>query len=515
VKYILSNKINTKSYHNYQEVYFLTIILVLSRIISSYSGYLQNPIFTIIATIIIFNILRIGGVFGLAITFFDMTAWGNLFSTEQFGISGYFKFIDIEVIIIIIVSVLYYKKNSVLIDYKINKVFKAVIIIGIIYSLLSLTVFNSDLGGVLHIFRTFIYAILIYYIPSFVNSENDVFRIAKLILVFAILDSFFYLLQILFPHLPIYEYAQITQLETGSNQVRVYGMMLLLIVSIIPVLFAYLLLNKTKIKLKFVFLLILIASLSFSGRFLIVMTLISFLIIIYYCRNMFKNLTKALSIIFIGIFLLLTFRAIDLNIGNLILDRYETRSIDIMTDLDMGGGHFTMRALQFLAVPQFLGTTERLLFGAGFLYIPPQQYGAISPFIYAPDFGAISNYKAAGILTRNIGSAAHNENKIGIFFGDNGWAGIFAAMGILGLILYAIFIISLIMYTYKNLKISKNVLTKSIFLGLFCLLLFDPINFFLSAGYLDPTSMLHLVVFLSIAMRAKQLLETPKSHTAL
>lgn len=480
--------------------YFLALMLLLFRVVSSYVGVLQSPLLTMMAVALVFGILRVGGVFGLAITFYDMTAWGNLFSTDQFGLAGYFKLIDLEVLLIIITSAIYYKKRSIKVEKHISRLFTGVLTIGTIYAFLSLALFHSDVGGVLRIFRTFAYASLVFYIPAFVQSKNDVRALVKYLLVFGMLNSILFLLQIAFPRLPVYLYAQLGRLEPGINQVRIYGVMLLLPIAIVPVFFPYLLQKGTTLASKIAFLTILAAILAQAGRALLATTFLSLVIVVYLVKHPPEILGRILKILAVAFAILLASSVVDLNTANMILTRYELRSANVLSDLQMQGGDFTTRALQFLAVPKFLGPPERLLFGAGFLYKSPEEYGPMYPFIYAFNY-ATGDYQEAGILTRDVGIAAHNELRVSIFFPDNGWAGIFSAMGCLGLLLYVIFISSLIRYAYRSFKNSKGILARSIFAGLFSMFLLDPISFFISAGYLDPNIMLHLVLYLSLAMR--------------
>jgi len=476
--------------------------LFLLRTVSALLNF-DNMLLVITAGIIVFAILEVGGVKGLAFIFYDMTAWGNIFSPEQFGLSGAFKFIDIEIILLTFVALTYYKNNSREIGSVIIKISKYIIIIGTIYSALSILYWKSDLGGVLRIYRTFLYASAIFFIPYYIKNKRDVLKLVNLFLTFAVINSIFYLAQILFPRLPIYQFASITRLETSLKSIRVYGTMLLIIIPAIPIFFAYLIQKKVTLSLKIVFIILLLAALASAGRTLLIITSLSFIIIIYFIQNRFKNIFRFVGLTIFSSFILLILEIAGLNIGGDIVERYVIRSTDIVSDINMGGGNFTMRALQLASVPGYLNNNERLIFGAGFQYRPPQDYGSISPFIYAFNYES-GNYSTAGVLTRNVGNAANNELKVPIFFADNGWAGIFAAMGLLGLILYIIFILILLKFTYNNFKISKEVLTKSIFIGLFCMFLFDPVYFFFSAGYLDPIAMLHLVFFLSIAESAKR-----------
>ena len=164
----------------------------------------------------------------------------------------------------------------------------------------------------------------------------------------------------------------------------------------------------------------------------------------------------------------------------------------------MGGGNFTMRALMFLSVPSFLNTPERLLFGAGYMSASPSAYGPIAPWIYSFNY-ASSDYRAQGLYTKNVGWAAQNPDDVPIFFGDNGWAAIFASMGLFGLIFYFVFIFKILSFSYIGFSKSTNNLTKAIMIGLFCEILFNPIYSFFSAGYLSPPSAMHLTFFLAVA----------------
>jgi len=88
-------------------------------------------------------------------------------------------------------------------------------------------------------------------------------------------------------------------------------------------------------------------------------------------------------------------------------------------------------------------------------------------------------------------------------------------MGYLGIFLYSLFILLFCVYMLRNYKRSKDILIRSIFIGLFCLFLFDPISFFFSAGYLDPPSMLHLVIYISLSIRVKQFEDSNTINTVL
>jgi hypothetical protein len=241
-----------------------------------------------------------------------------------------------------------------------------------------------------------------------------------------------------------------------------------------------------------------------AGRVALLVLFTSVVVSILLTRKIFKSITLFISLSISGVVLFFLLSLFHIDISGTIVKRYLVRVADTVSDINLQGGNFTMRALQFAAVPDFLGSTERLIFGAGYLNIHPSGYGSMSPFIYAIDYQNI-DLSDPNVLNRNVGSAATNELKVPIFFADNGLAGLFASMGFFGMALYLLFISSLIRYSYKEIYRSREILTRALFIGLFCQLLTSPVLFFFMSGYLAPESALHLSVFIGIAMRARQL----------
>lgn len=484
--------------------YIMVLILLLLRILSVEFNAFNNPVFIFLAILANFWLLTTCGIMGLAFVFFDMTAWGELFSAEQFGYMGWFKFQDIQVALIILVAFFLLKSSrAVMIDKKVRRVFFMVILIGFIYAFLSLTIYNGNFGGVLRHLRIFLYAFLIFALPYYFKSWTDITRFTKLILVFTIISSVLYITQTIFPSLPIYMYSTIISLGESENTIRIYGMMILSFFYVSLVYFPFLISQKIRLVTILPLVLILSALLFTTGRIILLIIILSFIISFFQLGGIKKHFSKIIKTVILFIAINISFGVFGIGLFNYAIERINARNVNLDSELSLQqGGELFLRTMMFLKVPDYLNTPIRLIFGAGYLYMEPENYGPIASYIYIINY--LDDNSSNIIRTRNIGWI-EKQTKISSFFADNGWAGIFITMGYLGLLLYIIFIIKLIKITYSAFKSAFHPLTKALFLGLFCEFLFNPLYFFFSAGYLSSPATFHICFFIVIAFMAKNL----------
>lgn len=451
----------------------------------------QHPIFGPVGLILALTALVLNRPLGFAFLVCDMLGFGQFFDLDQWGISGWFKFRDLEFFLLLAVGIFLnivtsrvHRKPFTPLRRWLFRVGLVIPALWLLYALATLPA--QPLLTTLRYTRQFSVWPLLLVVPQFIRNNWELRQVVGAMLFLILLSSVLYLLQTIQPPFTILRYSQ--QIFTGgTEQVRIWTATAAPFYLGGCAIFAYLMIQqKTSRWLSFLWGLCLLTVIGMLGRTLMAVYLVSTICIFFSLKGEQKNLKLLhVSAPLLGMILIFGFFLFALGRLEQLGEGWLGRLWEFQDEFFYGEqGSFAGRLGMLTNLPSVMerngGSIINALVGMGLLALTPEQ---LSPMIF---WGQVSPP----------------------IWADNGLAGILFATGCLGMVLFLIFIVLMVRHLRQNLGQAHGPLARSLLLALTVYFIFAPFYMFFSSHFMggwDET--LVLVIALALSERALTLEE--------
>lgn len=459
-----------------------TVLSESGPALGTQSGRAFDVIMAPVGLLLLFGLLALDRPLGFAFMVADMTGFADFFSLDQWGMAGIFKFRDIEFILLLALGLFWrLSKTKGGISTRFGGWLHRLsfTIAGLAVAYTTVTLLVQSVTVTLRYSRQLYVWLLLWVVPQYIRNKNELERVVKIFVGLIGLAAGLYVAQSMLPPQTVLRYSQ---QQTIYGQLRVWSPSLSLVFSGGLAIFAFQLQKRTgSWQLWILCGLIVLAILSSQGRVFAALFMASIFLFIFYIAWVRQRLYPILRF---GGWVLLSLGAIFVLLsvsGRLepLLAAWGGRLLELNTEIGGGSGSFSSRMDMFRFLPGVLeqngATFFNQVFGMGLRALTPSElspmmfWGVISPPIWA----------------------------------DNGLAGVLFSTGYVGLILYALFIIIMLNYLWRELRRASGRLTRACLLSAFAYFLFAPVYMFFSAHFLgswDET--LAITMLLAITERA-------------
>jgi hypothetical protein len=433
---------------------------------------------------ILAGLIMVNRPIALVLIIFDMVDMAGWINPAAWGIPGAFKFKDAEFLLLMAIGTAGLVANPRLRNAK-NKaglsramaIFVTVIGIYVMYTMLF-----HGVSITLRVARPLIVYSLYFVSPYYVRSVRD-FEIAlRACFLLMILTSLTHISQtVFFPTQTLLPYTPSQELSAGI--VRLWGPTQPFNFVGLFLLFGILLQSKRKASfLRIAFGICLLASIltlarSFVGY--VVAGLVISIILLSARGNRIRSTARFISIIVVAVAAVVTLLNIvgraDVVTGAL-SDRYE----DVQSQFETQRGTFFVHVDYISYLSNFLEEhSGSMVFGLGFRGFTSDDFGGAS--IVGWDKTAL----------------------VSIILSDNGWAGLIAAMGLVGIALVFLVIVQCWRTGLRTLRISEDMLTRSLWSSIMVLFCLTPFVLFFSGWIFDASVSPIVALSLGLASRTQ------------
>jgi len=457
----------------------------------------QRPMFSLVGLILALTALFLNRPLGFAFLVGDMLGFGQFFDLDQWGVSGGFKFRDLELFLLLAAGIFLAIRTSQTHREQYTPLRRWLFRVGLVipalwllYALATLPV--QPLFTTLRYTRQFSVWPLLIVVPQFICNDRELRQVVGAMLFLILFSSGLYLLQTIQPPFTILRYS--TQVFAGSTeQVRIWTATAAPFYLGGCAIFAYLMIKQNPSGwLSVLWGLCLLTVITMLGKTLLAMYLLS-TIFIFFCL---KGEKKGLNLLhlwspILGAIIIFAFFLFYLGRLEQLGEGWLWRLWEFQDEIEYGGqGNLASRLGMLTHLPSVMenngGSIINALVGMGLLALTPEQ---LSPMIF---WGQVSPP----------------------IWADNGLAGILFATGWLGMLLFLTFIVLMVRHLRRGLRQAQGPMARSLLLALTVYFICAPFYMFFSAHFMgswDET--LVLVMALALAERALTL-EQPQAGKA-
>lgn len=419
----------------------------------------------------------------LALMIFDMTDMAGWLNPDAWGIPGAFKFKDAEFILLMSIGIIGLLANSRLRGTVKNTPFVRMIV-GLLALASAYIVWTLSLQGVPSTFRVarpVIYLALFLVVPFYVQSKTDLILALKFFFILMVVSSVSQVLQAVFlPEGILLPFLQ--SQSTSAGIVRLWGAPTPFNFVGITALFAYVVRTR-----KFTFpiasslaVCFLATVLSLSRTYIAYVFVGLFIVVLVVSSRgvLLRNAVRFLGIIVVAL-LSVWLVLVMFGKGHVVSDAVTGRIENARMQFVRGEGTFFGHTDYVFLAPLFIERSAgNLLSGVGFRDL---------------------NYSRLP-----VGGSAQ-EKYASSFNSDNGWAGIFVSMGIVGVLFFLYFLASGARYTFRLSKRVNSLMVGTLAPALFVFFALAPFLWFFSAIGIWQDSSFVLAVAMGLLERALSL----------
>ena len=444
--------------------FFLIIFFILLRFLAggraADAGEVSFPV-VLLGLMILAGLIMVNRPVALVLIIFDMADMAGWINPAAWGVQGVFKFKDAEFLLLmamatagLITNTRLRKRQQKTALSRAMAIFVTVIGIYVIY-----TFTVQEISTTLRVTRGLIYYSSFFAIPYYIRCEKDVAIVFKACLLLMVASSVTHILQTVF--LPIRTLLPYnTSQEVTGHIVRLWGFTQPFNFIGVFVLFGILLQNKHATwLLRIAFAICLSALILTFGRVFIATIVVGLLISMLLLSSRGNRIGNSLR--FLCIFLIAGLAILGLLIAvgktDVVVEALSDRYTDAKFQFQTAQGSFFGHIEYVFYVSEFIEKySGNIIFGVGFRS-------------FTGYFGGVE-----------VGGW-DKESLIGIFLTDNGWAGLIAAMGLIGVALIILIIVQSLRRGLQVVTDSKNILNRSLGSSLISLFSLVPINLFFGA----------------------------------
>jgi len=438
----------------------------------------------ILATLIIVN-----RPIALVLIVFDMLDFAGWINPEAWGLPAYFKFKDLEYILLMVTGIVGLAFIPRLRLPRKTAIYRAMVFFALIVSIYILyTLTFQGVSLTFRVARNLLYYTLFFIIPFYIRSMSEVDIALKGFFILMFASSVSHIAQtVFFPIHTLLPYMQSSELADGL--VRLWGPSQPFNFIGLPVLFGVYLQRKKTI---IAFGICLLASILTFARIHIAyfgISMVVVLLLLSETKLRFSRVIRVLGIIslfYSVVWILLGAYAKE----DLVIKTVSDRMADTQTQFKTREGTFFSHieyAFQAPLLIKYAGGS--LLWGLGYQGLP---YSNI------------------------LGGGEIQEEFIPTFNSDNGWAGIIVSMGIIGILVFSFFLITVTKHIFRIARHAKVEQVRILSASLFAFFFMSWFLWFFSALGIWQDSAVVVAVALGLLNRAFFLeIKKPKNEHAI